>query len=190
MLELFDHNQTAYRAALELMGRSGKAAVIHPTGTGKSIIAFKLVEDHPDKRICWLSPSIYIVRTQWENVCRLDPNFSDENVSYYTYARLMNMAAAELREIQPDYIILDEFHRCGAAEWGKGVQAMVQMYPETPILGLSATNIRYLDNQRDMADELFDGNVASEMTIAEAIATRDPAGTGVCYGAVFVSAGA
>lgn len=171
MLKLFDHNQTAYRAALELMGRSGKAAVIHPTGTGKSIIAFKLVEEHPDKQICWLSPSIYIVRTQRENVCRLDPNFSDENVSYYTYARLMNMAAAELREIQPDYIILDEFHRCGAAEWGKGVQAMLQMYPETPILGLSATNIRYLDNQRDMADELFDGNVSSEMTIAEAIAT-------------------
>lgn len=119
MLKLFDHNQTAYRAALELMGRSGKAAVIHPTGTGKSIIAFKLVEEHPDKRICWLSPSIYIVRTQRENVCRLDPNFSDENVSYYTYARLMNMAAAELREIQPDYIVLDEFHRCGAVEWGK-----------------------------------------------------------------------
>ena len=38
-----------------------------------------------------------------------------------------------------------------------------------PILGLSATNIRYLDNQRDMAVELFDGNIASEMTLGEAI---------------------
>ena len=36
-------------------------------------------------------------------------------------------------------------------------------------MGLSATAIRYLDNQRDMADELFDGNVASEMTLGEAI---------------------
>lgn len=171
MLKLYEHNHTAYRAALDLMDRNGKAAVIHPTGTGKSIIAFKLVEEHPDKRICWLSPSIYIVRTQRENVCRLDPNFSDENVRYFTYARLMNMDAGELQEIQPDYIILDEFHRCGAAEWGKGVQALLRMYPETPILGLSATSIRYLDNQRDMADELFEGNVASEMTVAEAIAT-------------------
>ena len=34
---------------------------------------------------------------------------------------------------------------------------------------MSATNIRYLDNRRDMADELFDGNVASEMTLGEAI---------------------
>ena len=37
------------------------------------------------------------------------------------------------------------------------------------MLGLSATAIRYLDNQRDMSDELFDGNVASEMTLGEAV---------------------
>lgn len=42
-------------------------------------------------------------------------------------------------------------------------------YVDAPMLGLSATNIRYLDNQRDMADELFDGNIASEMTLGEAI---------------------
>lgn len=37
------------------------------------------------------------------------------------------------------------------------------------MLGLSATHIRYLDNQRDMADELFDGCIASKMTLGEAI---------------------
>lgn len=36
-------------------------------------------------------------------------------------------------------------------------------------LGLSATNIRYLDNQRNMAVEIFEGNIASEMTLGEAI---------------------
>ncbi|MFR5880821.1 MAG: hypothetical protein ACLUEQ_08455 [Cloacibacillus evryensis] len=40
---------------------------------------------------------------------------------------------------------------------------------QAAVLGLSATNIRYLDNQRDMADELFDGNIASEMTLGEAV---------------------
>ena len=34
----------------------------------------------------------------------------------------------------------------------------------------SATNIRYLDNQRDMAWELFGGNIASELTLGEAVA--------------------
>lgn len=81
----------------------------------------------------------------------------------------MNLDEQELRQIAPDYIIFDEFHRCGAEMWGQGVSALLSTYPLTPILGLSATAIRYLDNQRDMADELFDGNVASEMTLGEAI---------------------
>ena len=42
----------------------GKAAIVHPTGTGKSYIAFKLVEDHPDATVFWLSPSEYIFKTQ------------------------------------------------------------------------------------------------------------------------------
>ena len=47
MIQLYEHNQTAYESVLALLPQSGKAAVIHPTGTGKSFIAFKLVEDHP-----------------------------------------------------------------------------------------------------------------------------------------------
>lgn len=171
VLELYEHNRTAYDAVLKLLDDTGKAAVIHPTGTGKSIIAFKLIEEHPELRICWFSPSSYIVKTQRENVCRLDPNFSDDHVIYCTYARLMNLDYAELQAMRPDYIILDEFHRCGAAEWGRGVQLLLELYPRVPVLGLSATNIRYLDGQRDMAAELFDGNIASEMSLAEAIAT-------------------
>lgn len=171
MLDLYEHNQSAYRSAMNLLERTGKAAVIHPTGTGKSIIAFKLIEDHPDKRICWLSPSKYIVETQRENVRRIDPNFEDSNVYYCTYARLMGMDPGELQALSPDYIILDEFHRCGAVEWGRGVASLLAQYPKIPVLGLSATSIRYLDRQRDMAEELFDGNIASEMSVAEAIAT-------------------
>ena len=46
---------------------------------------------------------------------------------------------------------------------------MLNAFPQAPILGLSATPIRYLDNQRDISDELFDGNAASEMTLGEVI---------------------
>ena len=51
-----------------MMGECGKAAVIHPTGTGKSFIGFKLCEDHRDKLVCWLSPSEHIFNTQLENL--------------------------------------------------------------------------------------------------------------------------
>ncbi len=168
-IALFDHNRIAYEAAISLLDETGKAAVIHPTGTGKSFIAFKLCEDNPDKRICWLSPSAYIYETQLENLKSAADGWQPENVAFLTYAKLMGMTDEEIAELQPDYIVLDEFHRCGAEMWGQGVQKLLSTYAATPVLGLSATAIRYLDKQRDMADELFDGNIASEITLGEAI---------------------
>lgn len=167
-IKLLEHNKTAYNSAVKMLSETGKATVIHPTGTGKSFIAFKLCEYNADKKICWLSPSEYIFKTQCENLAAVDSAVPD-NIAFFTYAKLMLMADSEISEIKPDYIILDEFHRCGAEMWGKGVENLLKNYPDTPVLGLSATAIRYLDNRRDMSDELFDGNVASEMTLGEAI---------------------
>ena len=48
-LRLFEHNEKAYHAAVRMMEQYGKAAIVHPTGTGKSFIAFKLIEDNPEK---------------------------------------------------------------------------------------------------------------------------------------------
>ncbi len=165
---LYEHNRAAYEAACRLMQRDGKAAVIHPTGTGKSFIAFQLCAEHPQQTICWLSPSEYIFHTQQENWLRSGGSRCS-NIRFLTYAKLMLMEEDELRKIEPDYIVLDEFHRCGAAMWGRGVTRLLAFFPKNPLLGLYATNIRYLDNQRDMADELFDGKIASQMTLGEAI---------------------
>lgn len=169
MLSLFEHNQRAYEAAVKLMETNGKAAVIHPTGTGKSYIAFKLCEENPQKTVCWLSPSRYIFDVQLENLRRDTGSAKLSNICFFTYAKLSQMTMQELGEIQADYIILDEFHRCGAEVWGQGVARLLDCCPKARLLGLSATNVRYLDNQRDMAEELFDGSIASEMTLGEAI---------------------
>ena len=168
---LFEHNQKAYDAAYRLMEISGKAAVIHPTGTGKSFIGFKLAEEHPQAKICWLAPSEYIFKTQIENLRKVmgdDEAASLKNITFLTYSRL---AANEemIDTLALDYIVLDEFHRCGAAEWGKSVWKLLNAYPYAKVMGLSATNIRYLDGQRDMAEEIFGGHIASEMTLGEAI---------------------
>lgn len=172
-LNLFPHNKQAYEAAEYLLEKEGKAAIIHPTGTGKSMIAFQLVLHHADSRILWLAPSEYIFQTQIENVMRQIQDWNEgqnlfSNICFYTYAKLMHNEQS-MKDLQPDYIILDEFHRCGAAEWGKSIEKLLAAYPNAKVLGLSATNIRYLDNQRDMAQEIFEGHIASEMTLGEAI---------------------
>ena len=161
---LYPHNENAYHAALAMLRETGKATVIHPTGTGKSFIGFKLCENFPEKRVCWLSPSEYIFRTQLENLAK-ESGFVPENIRFFTYARLMVMDADEIAAIRPDFIILDEFHRCGAEQWGQGTQALLNAYSDAPLLGLSATNIRFLDNLRDMVKELFDGYIASEISL-------------------------
>ena len=171
-LRLFEHNEKAYRAAVRMMDQYGKAAIVHPTGTGKSYIAFKLIEENPDKVVIWLSPSEYIFKTQLESLKRNDPDFPLANVHFYTYAKLMCCTQTQLDEIaaqKPAYIILDEFHRAGAECWGESTVALLKLCPDTKLLGLTATNIRYLDNNRDMAEELFDSRVASNMTLGEAV---------------------
>ena len=168
-ISLFEHNQTAFDSSVELLDQTGKAAIIHPTGSGKSYIAFKLCEQNPNKTVCWLSPSEYIFETQLENLKADTKGWIPENISFFSYTKLMIMSEDEMQELQPDFIVIDEFHRCGAEMWGQGVERLLNLFPEARILGLSATAIRYLDNQRDMSDELFDGNVASEMTLGEAI---------------------
>ena len=167
-IPLFEHNQTAYAAAAAMLSETGKAAVIHPTGTGKSFIGFKLCEEHPAASVLWLSPSEYIFRTQLENLRKTGASVP-ENICFVTYAKLSLLEEAELSALEADFIVLDEFHRAGAEIWGRAIAQLLASHPEARILGLSATNIRYLDNRRDMAQELFDGNVASEMSLGEAI---------------------
>ena len=169
MIKLYSHNQKAYDLAINMLKDTKKAAIVHPTGTGKSFIAFKLCEDHPDKTICWLSPSEYIFSTQLENLYQATNGYKPNNIVFFTYAKLMGMSKEEIQAIYPDYIVLDEYHRAGATYWQKGVEQLLFTYSDIPVLGLSATNIRYLDNQRDMAQELFDGNIASQMSLGEAI---------------------
>ena len=171
-LRLFEHNEKAYKSAVRMMEQYGKAAIVHPTGTGKSYIAFKLIEENPDKVVIWLSPSEYIFKTQLESLKRNDPDFPLANVHFYTYAKLMCCTQAQLEKIaaqKPAYIILDEFHRAGAECWGESTVALLKLCLDAKLLGLTATNVRYLDNNRDMAEELFDGHIASDMNLGEAV---------------------
>ena len=167
-VKLFEHNQKAYLSAVAMLEQEGKAAIVHPTGTGKSFIAFQLALNQAEKQILWLGPSEYIYATQLESLARCGGPDKLPNVTFRTYAKLLLLSEEELA-INADYIILDEFHRCGAEQWGNAVQRTIAANPGAKLLGLSATNVRYLDNMRDMADELFEGHIASELSLGEAI---------------------
>ena len=100
-IHLFKHNQQAYRAVTAMLEKEKMAAVIHPTGTGKSLIAFKLAEENPSKHFLWLSPSEYIYQTQLEKL-----NMKFPNIQFMSYSRLMKNEDS-IETLHPDYIILD-----------------------------------------------------------------------------------
>lgn len=156
--QLYPHNKAAYDKVIAAFETSQKTCICHPTGTGKSYIVAAVCQ-HFDK-VLILAPNIFVLKQQeevlkWHN-----------NVSYMTYPGLM----VNYHNIQEQYdlIVLDEFHRAGADEWGAAVNLLLESQAQAKVLGTSATPIRYLDNKRDMAQELFNNNVASTLTIAEA----------------------
>ena len=162
-MKLHKHNRETYANMVRLFKTEDRVAAVQPTGTGKSYLIMQLIEDNPDKKFCVCSPSTYI----FEHMRRIaDENgISIENVSFITYMKLMQTEPLEVF----DHIVLDEFHRCGADEWGRGVQELLEINSGAKVFGTSATPIRYLDSGRNMADELFGGVYAVNMTLAEAI---------------------
>lgn len=167
MLLLRKHNKDTYTNLIKLFAVKNKVAVVQPTGTGKSFIILQLIADNIDKKFIITAPSTYIflqIKTHAANY-----NIDLENVSFITYSTLIKMSMEQISNLECDYIVLDEFHRCGASEWSIGVNNLIDNHKNSKLLGTSATPIRYLDSLRNMADELFDGNYAVNMSLAEAI---------------------
>lgn len=167
-VDLKPHNLETYDKVKEIFKTKNRACCVQPTGSGKSYLALKLFEDNPSARKLVLEPQHYI-REQLQAKVTEDMG----TVQFITYSKLAKMSDEDIAALEPDIIVLDEFHRAGAKEWGgKGVQRLLESYPESKVLGLSATPIRYLDSGRNMAEELFDGAMANNISLAEAIVRR------------------
>lgn len=153
-IKLYEHNQKAYDALLDMLGERDRACVIKPTGTGKFVIIAKMVQDNPDKRFLLLGTNDYMFNDQMANLAEIAPGFTPENLQFMTYSAAM-MTARRGEEISGyDVVVADEFHHCGAEEWGKGVTHILDANESAKVVGFSATPIRYSDGGRNMADEL------------------------------------
>jgi len=156
--QLYNHNKTAYQKVMRAFETADRTCVVHPTGTGKSYLIAAVSESF--KRVLILGPNTFVL-DQVHSVLK----WRKRGVEYMTYQTL-NLT--ENPHTDYDLICLDEFHRTGAPEWGAAVDRLLELNTEAKVFGTTATHIRYLDNERNMADELFQGNIASHITIAEA----------------------
>lgn len=166
MEPLHEHNQKTYENICRMYGEGiQRVAVVQPTGSGKSLLMAKLIEDNPNSRFFVLSVS-HKINDQFKS--KLDEKML-ERVECNIYCNMPNMKQQIMESLKPDYIFLDEMHRALAKEWSKGINVLLNMYPDAKVLGLSATPIRYLDKCRNVAEELFGGNLACDMSLSQAI---------------------
>ena len=130
-IKLYEHNQKAYDALLDMLGERDRACVIKPTGTGKFVIIAKMVQDNPDKRFLLLGTNDYMFNDQMANLAEIAPGFTPENLQFMTYSAAM-MAARRGEEISGyDVVVADEFHHCGAEEWGKSCKVGGRLSPRS-----------------------------------------------------------
>lgn len=142
-IELYPHNQKAYDNLCAMLRDSNRACVVQPTGTGKFVIIAKMAQDNPGKNFLLLGTNDYMYIDQMANLSDIAPGFTPKNLQFMTYATAMAKARCGDEIPRCDVIVADEFHHCGAPEWGKGVQYVVENNPDAKIVGFSATPIRY-----------------------------------------------
>lgn len=143
-----------------------KTCIIWPTGLGKTIVPIDLMKKYPDKKFLVIAPRHSIISQTKEYMEKNE--ISKDSAIFYTYSGLSKMSEELMLKLEPDYIILDEMHRAGAKEWGQGIDRLFEMYPKANSLGLTATPTR-MDGQ-NIAEEKFNGDIAHEITLEEAIA--------------------
>ena len=168
---LYPHNKKVFKELLENLKTNDRVAIVQATGTGKGKLASCIVEytlfKNKDAKILIFAPLNSILENYKECF-----NLTSENVIYKTYKSLSDCSDSELVKIGKyyDIIILDEFHRLGGPYWNIKTNKLFEYKKlENKIIGLTATPIRYLDDERDMANELFGGNIINGITLEEAI---------------------
>lgn len=138
-IELYPHNQKAYDNLCAMLRDNNRACVVQPTGTGKFVIIAKMAQDNPGKNFLLLGTNDYMYIDQMANLSDIAPGFTPKNLQFMTYATAMAKARCGDEIPRCDVIVADEFHHCGAPEWGKGVQYVVENNPDAKIVGFSAT---------------------------------------------------
>lgn len=166
MEPLHNHNQKTYDNICRMYEEGvQRISVVQPTGSGKSYLMAQLINDNPDNRFFVLSTS-HKINDQFKE--KLDEEML-KRLECNIYCNMPNMKKEDMESLQLDYILLDEMHRALAREWSKGIKVLLEMYPNAKVLGLSATPIRYLDKRRNVVEELFNGNLACDMNLSQAI---------------------
>ena len=163
-------NEAAFQKAVQSLETLNRAAVFHPTGTGKSCIAWKVVEAHPQTTFFWLVAGAQRLALRQAELTRYNGGTLPGNVRFCDCEKLAAATPEQwvrLGEQKPGCIVLDCYHELSAVCWAQSVQKLLRMCSQAKVLGLGVPNGAPVCA---VAQELFADCIVSHMTVAEAMA--------------------
>ena len=163
-------NEAAFQKAVQSLETLNRAAVFHPTGTGKSCIAWKVVEAHPQTTFFWLVAGAQRLALRQAELTRYNGGTLPGNVRFCDCEKLAAATPEQwvrLGEQKPGCIVLDCYHELSAVCWAQSVRKLLRMCPQAKVLGLGVPNGAPVCAA---AQELFADCIVSHMTVAEAMA--------------------
>ena len=163
-------NEAAFQKAVQSLETLNRAAVFHPTGTGKSCIAWKVVEAHPQTTFFWLVAGAQRLALRQAELTRYNGGTLPGNVRFCDCEKLAAATPEQwvrLGEQKPGCMVLDCYHEMSAVCWAQSVQKLLRMCPQAKVLGLGVPNGAPVCAA---AQELFADCIVSHMTVAEAMA--------------------
>lgn len=163
-------NEDAFQKAVQSLETLNRAAVFHPTGTGKSCIAWKVVEAHPQTTFFWLVAGAQRLALRQAELTRYNGGTLPGNVRFCDCEKLAAATPEQwvrLGEQKPGCIVLDCYHELSAVCWAQSVQKLLRMCSQAKVLGLGVPNGAPVCAA---AQELFADCIVSHMTVAEAMA--------------------
>ena len=135
VLKLLEHQEEAYKNVEELYKNGKYAAVIFPTGCGKSFVTLKYILEHPDEKILFLSPRCAIKEQMYEYIVRFIGGRNDSveeiiaefgsmedaaqsfipGIKAMLYQTILKLGEKErldnyIKNMNPDLIVIDEMH--------------------------------------------------------------------------------
>lgn len=163
-------NEAAFQKAVQSLETLNRAAMFHPTGAGKSCIAWKVVEAHPQTTFFWLVAGAQRLALRQAELTRYNGGTLPGNVRFCDCEKLAAATPEQwvrLGEQKPGCIVLDCYHELSAVCWAQSVQKLLRMCPQAKVLGLGVPNGAPVCAA---AQELFADCIVSHMTVAEAMA--------------------
>lgn len=163
-------NEAAFQKAVQSLETLNRAAVFHPTGTGKSCIAWKVVEAHPQTTFFWLVAGAQRLALRQAELTRYNGGTLPGNVRFCDCEKLAAATPEQwvrLGEQKPGCVVLDCYHELSAVCWAQSVQKLLRMCPQAKVLGLGVPNGAPVCAA---TQELFADCIVSHMTVAEAMA--------------------